>query len=206
MKSLLVLALVVASVEVSVLAEAPQRPRNSPEQVLRRYFSMEQDGTLLTRQGLRNAGMLFERPAAESYDGTFCLMGNLSQDLFGPGPLRAGEGPLLVKEIRAEIVIMDCLGTIDQLLRYRSLPNTGPGKNLRSLKLFLSAKHWERAPDGKTEKEVVGPPEWRIEGRPSRSASVDAAIIYVTKMSAKTTDPAIKKNALRTLAVLKHSR
>jgi hypothetical protein len=53
-------------------------------------------------------------------------------------------------------------------------------------------------------KESTGPLNWEIEGPQTwRWSTVETALRYVTEMSAKSTDPAVKQNAEKTIAILK---
>jgi hypothetical protein len=73
--------------------------------------------------------------------------------------------------------------------------------------LVLTDKHWELEPGGKEPKEVASPQEWRIEN-PGLCCitSLPIAIRYVAEMRDKSKDPAIRKNADRTLVKLKSLR
>jgi hypothetical protein len=57
---------------------------------------------------------------------------------------------------------------------------------------------------GGSTSEVLGPWGWKIEGSQSeRWATVEKAIIYVREMRDKSDDPTIKRNANKTIAILK---
>lgn len=58
-------------------------------------------------------------------------------------------------------------------------------------------------PRGGSPKEETGPERWLIDGSDTTEwTTVEAAIRYVTEMRDHATDPLIKKNADRTLAML----
>ena len=70
--------------------------------------------------------------------------------------------------------------------------------------LVLSDKRWEIATGG-TVKEFDGPPAWRIEDTFFEPfISLDAAIRYVTQTRNKIADPVLKRNAGKTLSILKY--
>jgi hypothetical protein len=104
------------------------------------------------------------------------------------------------------------LGDLDSSLRlsnypsFRLLPDSNSacyGDDYLGFTLLLSDKHWEIAADGAV-KEFDGPFAWRIEETSFEPLiTLDTAIRYVTERRAKTTDPVIKKNAARTLTILK---
>jgi len=103
------------------------------------------------------------------------------------------------------------LGELDSSLRlsnYKSyrLPNNNSAcrcDNYLWFTLVLSDEHWQIDLDG-TVKELDGPLTWRIEGtRFEPIITLNTAIRYVSQTHDKTTDPIVKKNAAKTLAMLK---
>ena len=106
------------------------------------------------------------------------------------------------------------LGDLDSSLRLSNYPSIRmlPGNNNSAcygddylgVTLLLSEKHWQIAPDG-TVKELDGPVAWRIENTFFEPfITLDTAIRYVTQTRDKTDNPVIKKNAARTLAILRN--
>jgi hypothetical protein len=106
------------------------------------------------------------------------------------------------------------LGELDSSLRLSNYPSIRmlPGNNNSAcygddylgLTLLLSEKHWQIGPDG-TVKELDGPVAWRIEDTLFEPfITLDTAIRYVSQTLDKTTDPVIKKNAARTLVILRN--
>ncbi|MGB6874392.1 MAG: hypothetical protein WBD87_00015 [Candidatus Acidiferrales bacterium] len=70
--------------------------------------------------------------------------------------------------------------------------------------LLLSTEHWETAKDGTVE-ELNGPLAWRVEGGFfGPLLNLDTAIRYVTQTRDKTSDPAVKMNAAKTLRILNY--
>ena len=183
----------------SVLLAQHFRPAlGSPEEVLDKYYKMVNDGDLLTRDGWNRAARLFVKTNPRPKDeGIFVITGF---------PL--GNGPMTVKGDQAEAdqKWVDTLGTIDSAFRFHPPPKAQQEFEFTMFVFHLvrTEKHWQILADGISEKEVSGPPEWRIEESPSiRWASRKAAIRYVTEMRDKTTDPAIRDNADETIAKLK---
>jgi hypothetical protein len=110
------------------------------------------------------------------------------------------------------VVSTNSLGDLDSSLRlsnypsYRLLPGSASacyGDYKFGFELLLSDMHLEIARDGAV-KQSTGPYAWKLE-YPSFEPLVrlDTAIRYVTERRDKTTDPAIKKNADKTLTILK---
>src|SRR5260370_24359742 len=95
-------------------------------------------------------------------------------------------------------------GQIDSSVHYTP-PDTRFAKEGVMYNLVPTDKHWEFEPDGRTLKEVTGPLEWRCKDTPGAAIylTVESAIRYVKKVRDKSSDPTIKKNADKTLAILK---
>jgi hypothetical protein len=103
------------------------------------------------------------------------------------------------------------LGELDSSLRlsnykmFRLPGNNSACKcdNYLGFTLVLSDKHWQIAADG-TVKELDGPFAWRIEDTLfGPIITLNTAIRYVSQTRDKSTDPIIRKNAAKTLAMLK---
>ncbi|SRR5260370_260466 len=98
-------------------------------------------------------------------------------------------------------------GRIDSALRYTPPPKArfeGQIFIIHHLVLGPTPMRWY-GPDGKTliQEKMTGPEEWRIEGPPGPPwTTVNTAIRYVLEMRDKATDPILKKNADKTLAIL----
>jgi hypothetical protein len=180
------------------LSQSFKPPKGSPDEVLDKYFKMINDGELLTPDGWKKSANLFVRPSSRAKD----------ESIFVTTKFPLGNGPMSVRGDQAEAdqKWVDDLGTIDSALRFvpEPKPKFEVEGTMHIFHLVRTEKHWQILADGVSEKEVSGPPEWRIEGSPTiRWASRDAAIRYVIAMRDKTADPAIKNNADRTLARLK---
>jgi hypothetical protein len=180
------------------LSQSLKPPKGSPDEVLDKYFKMINDGELLTPDGWKKSANLFVHPKPRAKD----------DSIFVTTKFPLGNGPMSVRGDQAEAdeKWVDDLGTIDSALRYVPEPKPqfeveGP---MHIFHLVRTEKHGQILAGGISEKEVSGPPQWRIEGSPTiRWASREAAIRYLIAMRDKTADPAIKNNAVRTLARLK---
>jgi hypothetical protein len=68
----------------------------------------------------------------------------------------------------------------------------------------LADTHWEFGPGRKELREIKGPPEWRLgHFEPEPWVTVDVAIRYLQKLKAETRSEAIKRNAERSIAILR---
>jgi hypothetical protein len=111
------------------------------------------------------------------------------------------------------IVYTNALGHLDSALRLLKYPSwrLGPvnssacnGQDIFLFHFVLSEKYWETTANG-TAKELDGPRAWRVEDTSYEPfITLDTAIRYVTEKRDKTADPVIKKNANRTLTILKY--
>lgn len=185
-----------------VLLQRTSPPQESPSQVLQRFYKLEAAGKALTPEGWRELAEFFVETPKPQWDKI------LVYDI-----VHVGEA--LIEGDTAEIGISgNSLGELDSSLRLADYPPGKPcaqdsacyGDDKLTYILLLSEKpwDWEAAPDGTRAKEFTGPLAWRIyRFDPSEPwISLDTAIRYVTEMRDKTTDPAIKKNADETLAIL----
>jgi len=189
----------------SILAGTPTRsqhanpPQESPSQVFQRFYELEAAGKALTPEGWRELAEFFvETPKLR---GDKILIFDI-----------VDVGEALIEGDTAEIDISaNSLGELDSSLRLTDYPPNKPsascgcyGDNGLAYTLLLSEKplDWEATPRGAKAKEFTGPLAWRIYSfdPPEPWITLDTAIRYVTDMRDKTTDPAIKKNADKTLA------
>lgn len=171
--------------------------RGSPDEVLDRYFKMINDGALLTPEGWKRAAALFVHPNPAPRESRIIVTTKF--------PL--GRGPISIDGDKTEAweKWVDDLGAIDTALRYEPPPRSKielEGE-IRIYKLVLTDKHWKIGEDGRSLQEVTGPREWKIENSLTvRSASREAAILYVKRMRDEASDPTIIANAEKTLAIL----
>lgn len=181
----------------AISAQATEPAKGSAEEALDGFYKLINDGALLTTNGWRRAAKLFERESARPDEEVIFVVTGF--------PL--GNGPMDVSGDRAVAYQkwVDDVGTIDSKFRYHPPPKEEREVEVvvRIFRLVRTAKHWELTADNRLE-EISGPMQWRIEGTlTTRTASRAAAIRYLTDKYEKITDPALKANAGRTIAILK---
>jgi hypothetical protein len=172
--------------------------QGSPDEVLDRYYKMVNDGALLRSEGWVQAAKLFVRQNPAPSDGVIFVTTKFP---LGSGPMDGNADHAVAYQ-----KWVDDIGTIDAIFRYHPPPkgNLQVEGIIRTFRLVLTGKHWELAPEGKSEREIDGPMEWRMEGSMTvRSASREAAIRCLTEKRDEIADPVVKENVDRTLAILK---
>jgi hypothetical protein len=164
------------------------------ESLVRRYEKLIAAGDILTPAGWKRASQLFEKsnpypPSGEIY--VVSTGGAVGEDW--------------VKGDRAQVETKwdDNYGTIDSALRYKPPSPSGRIAMVQMFSLVLT----HAQPDGSvnsTSATESPATEWKFEGDLHiRSATIYAAIKYVERMRDRSTDPAIRENADRTIAALK---
>lgn len=162
---------------------------------------MINDGSLLRPDGWKKAAQLFERENPGPPDAT----------IFVTTKHPIGAGPPGVQGGRAEAdeKWVDDLGTIGPDLSYKPPPIAAVEAegNIFIWHLIRVDKHRRITKDERSEEQVDGQPDWRIEGALTlRWASREAAIRYLRVQREKTNDSHIRENADRTIAILKGLR
>ena len=180
----------------AILVYGTEPKHGSPDEALDRFYKLINDGALLTNDGWRQAAKMFERQAARPDD----------EMIFVVTKFPLGNGPMDVNGDRAVAYQkwVDDIGTIDSKFRYHA-PKADPEIEgvIRVFKLVRTETYWGLRADGRLE-EVHGPPEWRIQGSlTARTTSRAAAIRYLTQKRDEATDPTLKANAQKTIAILK---
>lgn len=181
----------------AISAQATEPAKGSAEETLDGFYKLINDGALLTTDGWRRAAKMFERESARPDEEVIFVVTGF--------PL--GNGPMDVNGDRAVAYQkwVDDVGTIDSKFRYHSPPKAELEVEgiIRVFRLVRTVKHWELTADSRLE-EVDGPKQWRIEGAlTTRTASRVAVIRYLASKYEKITDPALKANAEKTIAILK---
>jgi hypothetical protein len=163
------------------------------ERLIRRFEKLIAAGDLLTPAGWKRASQLFEKsnpypPSGEIY--VVSTGGAVGEDW--------------VKGDRAQVETKwdDNYGTIDSALRYK--PPSPSGRLAMAQMFSLVLTHAQPDGSGNSTPPTEPAAEWKFEGYLRiRSATIPAAIKYVKQMRDRSTDPAIRKNADRTIAALK---
>jgi len=173
--------------------------QESPSEVAQRFFDLESNAT--PGQWSKLAKFFVETPKPQ-WNKVHIV------DVVDKGVDTNGNSTFVV-------ISTNALGDLDLSLRLSNyppmrLPLVTPsasacyGDARFAFNLVLSDKRWEIATGG-TVKEFDGPPAWRIEDTFFEPfISLDAAIRYVTQTRNKIADPVLKRNAGKTLSILKY--
>jgi hypothetical protein len=168
----------------------------SPEKALN--LAMINDGFLFTLPGWKKAALLFELPSPIPRD--MLIYVTTRQRPFGKIQQQGNR-------MEFDEMWVDPLGIIDSGLRYKPSPQGELEGTIFLYRLVLSGEKWEPTADRQQPGESAGAQEWKIEGALKvREVAVDAAIRCVTTMRDQASNPEIKKNADKTLAILKQPR
>jgi hypothetical protein len=180
---------------VAAVAQAPQSNGKATERVVRQYEKLIADGAFLTPEGWRKVSRIFLRSNPYPKDGDILLTSQAG--LIGENWVRGDRAEVERKWI-------DFRGSIDSSLRYKpAMPTIDVIPAILDYSLVFTNRHVD-IEEGGTTREVLGTWEWKIEGPQSeRWATVEKAVIYVTEMRDKSDDPIVKRNANRTIAILK---
>jgi hypothetical protein len=187
--------LVISISPTGAVAQVAKKPLMPTERLIRRYEKLIAAGDLLTLAGWKRASKLFEQSGDYPANGEIQVIsigGLVGQDW--------------VHRDRAQVETKwnDDYGTIDSALRFKPpLPNHG---SVMMGQVFSLVFVRPALNDSETAKAASSPAdgEWKFEGSPrTRSATVPEAIKYIEKMRDQSNDPAIRKNAGRTLAALR---
>jgi hypothetical protein len=156
--------------------------QSPPKEVLQEFVKMELEGARLKPEGRRNAEHLLVRPITALPDTI-----DIVSDEF-----QIHETPPTKGSVKLDLYFPYFYGWLDSALRFKTAPHTARGNGL--LREGINAAYVLVPADG----------SWRIENPPSFTMiSLATATRYVTEARNNTADPAIKKNALDTLAKLK---
>jgi hypothetical protein len=166
------------------LASITPEVSRTPKQVAEEYLVMSDNGTLLTQEGWNRANALFLKPAPMPSGVPIAILSRGNQlDEFTRGS-------------RAEVSEFGVyqLGIVDPvLLTYTPPKNPKADWSIIVYKLVLAPK----VADGRVR-------EWKLEdGQQSLIATPQGALVYVTMVRDKTKNPQIRRNAEKTLAILR---
>jgi len=175
-------------------AQNPKEQLKPTERLVRRYEKLIAAGDLLTPAGWKRASELFEKSNPYPATGDIYVVST-----------GGAVGEDWVKGDRAQVETKwdDDYGTIDSALRYKP---PSPGGHIAMAQMFsLVLTHAQSDGSGQGTLATTSPAaEWKFEGALRiRSATIPAALKYVARMRDRSTDPAIRKNAAKTIAALK---
>src|SRR5208282_485885 len=178
----------------AAMTQVDKKPLTATERLIRRYEKLIASGDLLTPAGWNRASKLFEKSEAYPQDGEISVVST--------GGL-VGEDWVHGDRAQVDTKWNDYYGTIDSALRLK--PPTPSGSIVMAETFSLVFVRPPSNDAGRTT--VASSPtagEWKFEGAlRTRSATIPEAIEYVEKMRDQSNDPAIRKNAGRTIAALK---
>jgi hypothetical protein len=190
----IVLALTVSTGGTGATAQKSKEQLKPTEQLVRRYEKLIAAGDLLTPAGWKRATQLFEKSNAYPLSGDIYVVST-----------GGAVGEDWVKGDRAQVETKwdDNYGTIDSALRYKPPSPSGRIAMVQMFSLVLTHAQPDGSGNG-TPATASPASEWRFEGDLRiRSSTIPAAIKYVERMRDRSTDPAIRKNAARTIAALR---
>lgn len=180
---------------IAATAQVPKSQKKPTELVVKRYEKFIADGSLLTPEGWKRASKLFDTSDPYPSNGEIWVVST--------GGL-VGEDWLKGDRAQVETKWNDSFGTIDSSLRLK--PPDPSGSIMMGEIFSLVFIHQPSGTIG-TGPAPAGLGEWKIEGpRHVRTATIPVAIRYVTEMRDQSNDPAIRRNADRTIAALKRLR
>lgn len=176
----------------------PQTHEPSPREVVERLWSMAMEGDLLRPSEAVWASGLFTQPGEMPKTKKFRVVSNnywVDRPRFQGTTAKVGVG-------------YDEIGSIDSALRFTPAPSSGDPCMIKWTVeydlVFVPSITKMFAADGKTLlRAEPGAPEWQIKGPPQPPfTTVNTAIRYVLERRRKATNPAVQRNAGRTIAVL----
>jgi hypothetical protein len=192
MKTLLLLSVVVG---IAVFVVSVRGSTTSPKDVMERFVKMDIEGARLTPQGWHEADALFVKPSEPSQPKVLVVIARHYAVSEGTAKGNTGEFYMGYEEV----------GRINTSSLY-FMPSSS-GIEMRSFDkytLVLTNAYRTPAVDKDSTKGIQAPVEWRIDGvQPvAMHLTADAAMRYVTRIRAETSDRAIQKNADTSLTKL----
>jgi hypothetical protein len=204
MHRLLIFAAVLGLGVIAADAQAPAEPQKSPKEVVEQFYKMETEGRWLgpelwgeLQDFLTDVSSWFP-PASISVLRSY-EVGGARKDIGAGGTV----------DYQVEVDFFEW-GSIDSFLNFTKArgprgKNPAPGEPVEQRTyqtLVLRDRFLKRTLSGE-EEEKKGTLGWRIEVFASPSVDVNAAVRWVSEMRDKSSDPAIKYNAAKTMAILK---
>jgi hypothetical protein len=176
-------------------AHDPVSNGKATERVVVRFEKFIASGAMLTPQGWSETAKLFDQSIPYPQNGKIRLSST-----------GGSVGEMWVKEGAAAVQTKwtDDYGEIDSTLRY--IPPHLPYVTMTSyqFQLVFTNKHRESGSHGETIKEVTGLWEWKLQGpQKYRWSTVSRAIAYVATKSDESDSQIVKKNAEKTIRILK---
>jgi hypothetical protein len=183
-----------------LFAQTESTQVTSHQDALESFWKMETQGSRLTPEGWYKASEFFSgRPSPPPQERAISIVSS-----------SCSVGTTSVNQKTAELYLFCSeFKILNSKLLLEDPPHNAPsgGPVLTGMwipfKLVLSDKRWEFGP-GIEPRETKDDAHWRIDGFLTRDfLNRFAAVNYVTERRDKSTDPAIKQNAEKTIAILK---
>lgn len=195
--------------------QAPASPK-SPKEVLQAYRKMDAEGERLTASGWYATARFFVKPGRRPQHYVLAVIE--SERVTDPDPwFKGGSNRVQLGVACSEVGQIDASGRFTTLVapsligpsgRSLGLPGTpqihGPAAIVRIYDLVLTNTRWEFGLRREGLREVKGPPEWRIvtfELEPV--VTVKAAVRYLEQLRDESSSEIIKKNADKSIAILR---
>lgn len=189
----------------------------SPRDVLEAYRKMDEGGGRLTADGWYRASRFFVKPGWAPHHYVLLVIGGERVEQGSSRPEGASN------RVRIDVEV-DARGQIDSFGRFTSVLDPslidptghpvmqsiharlrGPLPIAQVYYLVQTDTYWEFGPNRKGLRQVKGPPEWRIETFAFEPmVTIGTAIRYLTKLHNESSSEVMRKNAEKSIAVLRH--
>ncbi len=184
----------VALLQTATVAHSAQPLDKSAENVIDRFLKLVGDGSLLTRDGWKDAEELSNESNGFSDQTPIFLLTAV--------PEIAGERWTKEDQAEVEIYCPD-VGRIDSAFIYRAPERPYAVVQLCAFDLLLTDKHSELGRDAEKAQKVTEVNQWKMKGPVERWATVGKAITYLTAKRGEASDAGTRENIEKTLATLK---
>jgi len=184
-------------------AQAPTEPQTSPKEVVQQFYKLETEGRWLTPQHWDELQDFLTETGPWLGSGPISVLRS-----YQIGDARKDIGYRSTVDYQVEVDYFEW-GSIDSFLNFTAARRPqgetyvfGEPVERRTYEtLVLTDKFVKRNRSG--DEQEIGALRWRMSLREPSAISVDAALQWVTQMRDKSSDPLIKYNADRTIAILK---
>ncbi len=169
-------------------------PRQNPKTVMEQFCKAEAGGEQLKSDGWREMSRLLVASTDQPRLDEMAVI----RDFTVGEPIVDGDKA----KITVEYTTLGILDARNLSFGPRGPYPVEPEKIKFERTLILTSRYVQVAPNG-VKKEIVGSPEWRIDGQAEAHISVRAAIRYLQELRMKARTDILKKSADESIAVLK---
>ena len=195
LRSIAIRAIVLCYTSAYFSAQTPKSNGRPTELVVTKYERLVEQGAFLSARGWERASKIYDSAKPYDPDGTIFLMST-------GGAL--GENWNDGAQAEVETKWTDYLGSVDRDLKYKAPQGPHVTMTGYQFKLRFTDTYRLLDPNGKLLRETVGQREWKVAGPLStRWATIDKALAYVVNARNSTDNPVMKKNAERTIRILR---